>query len=160
MGRLLEGLTNQVEAGEQQGEQIKETGEQKATEAETSAEQMNSIEGVDDDDQQAVESARGEASGIAAEVANSEINTPVQEVGQGFSETSAEATDAAEREHSDAQTASGMVGDYTSIGANLASTFEQSAANFEGISQQAEQSKADLEAAGAALSARLTGAFG
>lgn len=160
MGTIKETQRGKVEQGIESGENIKEIGSKHIEEANVSAEALASVEGVDDDDKQAVETARSEAASEAANIADSEIRSPGEQVVQGFQETTSESNEYANREHSDATNASGMVAEYSGIGANLASSLEQSASEFENIAQQAESAGSDLRSAVEAMSSQLSGTFG
>lgn len=160
MGKYKDELNRQVTESINQGEQIKENADKKIDEAVESADALSSIEGVDDDDVQAVENARNEAKSVSENIAESEIRSPSNEVGEQFSETANEAKDAANRERTDAGNASHMVADYSSIGSGLASSLEQSASDFEQTSQNAEQARSELQSAAEAKSEQLARCFG
>lgn len=159
MGSLKEGLTAKVESSQETGREITNVGEQKSTEASESAETLSSLECIDDDDREAAESARNEARSTAVSIASSEVRQPTTEVVSGLSETSSEAQAYADVEHSDAGNASGMVGDYSGIGSSLASSFEASAAAFEGIASNANDVASQLESTNESLAAAIEGAF-
>ena len=58
MGSLKLEQRQKVESDQEKGTEIKEAGEQELEEAETSQEAMEQIEGVDDDDKAALDTAR------------------------------------------------------------------------------------------------------
>lgn len=160
MGSVKEYVNSKVEAGIEQGDRVKENAENKIEEANVSAEALSRIEGVDDDDVQAVESARAEANSEARRIAEDEIRSPSNEINRGFTETAAESNDFANKEHTDAAHAAEMVADYSGTGSNLSSTLEQSAAEFEHTANNAEQARDQLDSAANSMSSQLTSTFG
>lgn len=160
MGSKSSELKGKVIENVEKGGKIKEIGDKLIGEAEVSHNALENIKGVDDDDIQIKENTRNQMQNIAKNLAESQIKAPGAEIIQSFTETTNEATTAAQQEHNDSIQASKMIGDYSAIGANLSAKFEQSAANFEQIGQNSEQAKTDLNAAVEAKSAELAGKFG
>lgn len=159
MGSLKEGLTTKVETGQEIGREISSIGEQKSAEAAASSETLSSLECIDDDDREAAENARNEARSTGENIAFNEIRQPTSEVVSGLNETSNEAQEYASIEHSDASKATGMTGDYSSIGSSLSSSFEQSAITIENIASNATDIAAQIESTNEALAAAIESAF-
>ncbi|MGN1457098.1 MAG: hypothetical protein ACI4XP_03980 [Acutalibacteraceae bacterium] len=160
MGSLKDSMRSKVESGQERGEQIKEIASQKIEEATASAEALNSVEAIDDDDKAAVESARSASSSIAQGLAESEIKSPGAEVGEGLKETSVESQGYSEVEKTDAGKAAGMTADYSGVGSSLASSLEQSSQEFSNIASQSEQINNELQSAFEQMASQLGGTFG
>ena len=138
MGSLKLEQRQKVESDQEKGTEIKEAGEQKLEEAETSQEAMEQIEGVDDDDKAALDTARENANEIAKATAESEIKEPGREVGESLKETSEESTEYSETEMEDAAKASEMVGGYSEVGGELSDELQESGDEFQEIAEESE----------------------
>lgn len=160
MGKLKLEQQQKVEQAGERGREIQEIAEQKNQEAEISSNAVRSIEGVDDDDRAAVEAAIGESSSIAKALAESEIKAPGAEVGESLNETTAESTEYANQEFSDANTAAEMTGDYTDVGSGLRGSLEQSGEAFQEIAGESDRLNGELQSMFAEQASRLESAFG
>lgn len=155
MGSKSMEYQERINEGQEKGNEISELGQQKLDEAAESNDAFISIERVDEDDEEAVESATAEAQQISSEIANGEIREPSSEVGESLHEVSEEATESGDTEDSNAETAAEMTGDYSDVGSNLSSEFTQSGEEYRRLSElsegTSEQLQAEHEQAAAAL---------
>lgn len=138
MGSKKIELNHKVESYVEQGQEIANIGDEKIAEAEASEQALSSIEAVDDDTADAVDSARNESSGIAEGIAESEIENPGEDVSDLFVEISEESNEFGDQERENANTASEMEGDYSSVGSDLSSKFQESSSEFIEIADNAD----------------------
>lgn len=159
MGSLKLEQHQKVESAQERGQEIHEVGEQKIDEAETSAQALEQIEGIDDDDKSALEAARGESDSIAKALAESEIKEPGLEVGESLKETSEESTEYSETEMADAEKASEMTGDFSETGAELSESLQDSGQEFQDIAEESDETNDELQAEFEQAAAELEGMF-
>ena len=159
MGSLKLEQRQKVESDHERGQEIQEVGEQKIEEAETSAQAMEQIEAIDDDDKAALESARNEADGIAKSLAESEIKDPGAEVGESLIETSEQSNEYSETEMADAEKASEMTGDFSETGSELSESLQESGQEFQDIAEESDQTNDEMQSKFEQMSAELEGVF-
>lgn len=159
MGSLKLEQQGKVEQAEQRGAEIRETGDQKVEEAETSAAALEGVEAIDDDDKAAVDAARSEADGIAKAIAESDVRAPGQEVGESLQETASESREYSDIEMQDAEKAGEMTGDYSDTGSNLAGQLEASGEEFAEIADQSDEVNDEMQAEVSRIAAALEGTF-
>jgi len=159
MGSLKLEQRQKVESDQERGKEITETGEQKIEEAEASAQALESIEAIDDDDKAAVDAARSESDGIAKALAESEIKEPGAEVGESLKETSEQSTEYSETEMKDADTATEMTGDFGGVGSELSSQLQESGQEFQEIANESDQVNDELQSEFDQIAAALEGMF-
>ena len=159
MGSLKLEQRQKVEDSRERGQEIQETGEQKLEEADASAQALEQIEAIDDDDQAAVETARNDSEGIAKALAESEITEPGSEVGEALKETSQESTEYSDTEMSDAEKATEMTADYEGTGQELSEHLQESGEEFREIAEQSDQTNEDLQSQLNQIAAQLEGVF-
>lgn len=159
MGSLKLEQRQKVENDQERGQEIREGGETKLEEAEVSNEAMSSIEAIDDDDKAAVDAARAEADGIAKMIAESEIRTPGQEVGESLKETSEQSVEYSETEMEDADKASEMTGDFSDAGSELASNLQESGEEFQEIADESDEISNEMTSELEQLAASLEETF-
>lgn len=159
MGRVKAGLDTNIADNQSRGQEIAEVGQEKVSEASESRDALESTNAVDDETQQAVEQARDSARETADGIAESEIDQPTESVVESLGEVSREATEYSDQELDNASSASGMTGDYTSIGGNLSSQFETSAQEFQERSDRAEQTGQQINEINSQLASDLRSTF-
>ena len=140
MGSVKLEQTSKIEENEGKGNETKEIARQKLEEAETS-ENAISIEGVDDDDREAIDEARDEMAGIAEQQAESEAREPAREIGESLKEVTEQSNEFAETEEQDAETASGAEGDYSEVGDKLSGDIQRSGQEFREIAERSDQDR-------------------
>ena len=146
MGQKKIEQRQRVEADKERGQNIAEKGERHIKEAEESKSKLEQIEIVDDDDEKAREQAVTESRAIAEGIAESEIKEPGESVSESFKETSEQSKEYGETEMQNASTATGMTAEYSTVGSELSSEFQQSGQEFQEIADDAEQSSVELKA--------------
>lgn len=159
MGSVKLEQRQKVENDREKGREIKEAGDTKLEEAETSSAALEQIEGVDEDDKAALDAAKSESDGIAKAIAESEIKEPGREVGESLKETSEQSTEYSETEMADADKASEMVGDYSDVGSGLSSELQESGQEFQEIAEESDQVNDELQSEYDQLAAALEGVF-
>lgn len=159
MGSLKLEQRQKVERDQERGQEIQETGEQKIEEAEISAQALEQIEAIDDDDKAAVDAARGESDGIAKALAESEIKEPGVEVGKSLNETSDVSNKYSEIEKADADKASEMTGDFDNTGAELSRGLQESGQEFQEIADESDQVNDEMQSKFDQMASKLEGVF-
>ena len=119
MGSVKTGLDGRINQGREAGDEIAQTGQEKVGEAQESRQAIDGTNAVDDETQAAVQEAMNEAKTIAENIASSEIREPSDQIGNELGEVSNEATEYGDRETENAGSASGAVGDFNSVGAEI-----------------------------------------
>lgn len=159
MGRVKSGIESNINENRDKGQEITDLAQDKLSEAQESKAALDGTNAVDDETQQAVESANEEARGTAEGIASGEIDQPTESVVESLNETSNEANEYSDQESDNASTASGMTGDYASIGGNLSSQFEQSAQEFQSLSENAQETGEQINQTNSQLASDLRGTF-
>lgn len=159
MGSLKLEQRQKVESDQGRDLEIQEVGEQKIEEAETSAQALEQIEAIDDDDKAAVDAARSESDGIAKALAESEIKEPGSDVGESLKETSEQSTEYSETEMTDAEKASEMTGDFSETGAELSESLQESGQEFQDIAEESDQVNDEMQSKFEQMAAELEGVF-
>lgn len=148
-----------VENDQERGQEITEISEQKIEEAEVSAQALESIEAIDDDDKAAVDAARSESDGIAKALAESEIREPGNEVSESLTETSEQSNEYSETEMADADKANEMTGDFSVTGAELSGQLQESGQEFQEIADEGDRINDELQSKFEQMAAELEGVF-
>lgn len=141
MGELKNRGREGVKENQDRYQEIQENSEQSLEERNRNNEILKSIEGVDDDDKSSVEDGENQGKEIAAQIAESQMETPKNEVNSRMEDTVNEMKDLEGRERADATKVSAMDGNYGGIGSGLESKFEDSANEFNDIATSGEEIK-------------------
>lgn len=137
--RTIDKLTDQTDTVKEQGDEIVETGETKIEEAGEMKSAIDSLEALDEDAQEIIDTATEGAQEVASEQAESAIMQPMEGVNEGLTEVTTEATESADIEHQNADTISDAVGDYGSVSSQAESSFEQHAEEIESVGDNAQE---------------------
>ena len=159
MGRVKSGIESNINNNRERGQEITDAAQDKLSEAQESKAALDGTNAVDDETQQAVESAEESSRETADGIAESEIDQPTESVVESLNEVSNEATEYSDQETGNAGKASEMKGDYSSIGSNLSSRFEQSAQEFQALSQNATETGDRINQTNSQLASDLRGVF-
>lgn len=159
MGSLKLEQRQKVERGKERGQEIQEVGEQKIEEAEISAQALEQIEAIGDDDKAAVDAAQSESNGIAKALAESEIKEPGSEVGESLKETSEQSKGYRETEMTDAEKALEMTGDFDETGVELSESFQESGQEFQNIAEESDQVNDEMQSKFEQMAAELEGVY-
>lgn len=137
--RTIDKLTSQTDTVKEQGDEIIETGETKLEGAGEMKSAIDSLEALDEDAQEIIDTATEGAQEVASEQAESAIMQPMEGVNEGLTEVTNEATESADIEHQNADTISDAVGDYGSVSSQAESSFEQHASEIESVGDNAQE---------------------
>ena len=132
-----------TEIGEIQNnfQEIRQSGEQSLAEKTENVQVFRSVEGVDDDDKSAIEDGKNNIQEIAAQIAESTMETPKNAVNERADGTIAEMEEYAGREQTEATAISAMNGNYGAVGSSLEQQFTQSATEFSDIASSGKEIK-------------------
>lgn len=136
---ILDDLTNRSTEVKEQGSQIVEVGQQKLEEAGEMKSAIDGLDAIDEDAQAIIDAATEGAQEVASEVGESEIASPMEGVTEQLSEVNSEAMEASSTESSNAETISVGAGDYASVEAQAASSFEQHAEQLAEVGESAQE---------------------
>lgn len=139
MGELKNKGREGVKENQDKYQEIHEGAEQSLEERNRNIEIVHSLEGVDDDDKASIEDSKEQGKEIADQIAESQMETPKNEVKSRMESTVSEMKDLEGREKDDASKASAMDGNYGGVGSGLESKFEESANEFNDIATSGEE---------------------
>lgn len=139
MGELKNKGREGIKENQDKYQEIQENAEQSLEERNRNIEIISSIEGVDDDDKASIEDSKEQGKEIADQIAESQMESPKNEVNSKMESTVSEMKDLEGREKDDANKASAMDGNYGGVGAGLESKFEESANEFNDIITSGEE---------------------
>lgn len=138
MGELKNKGREGVKENQDKYQEIHEGAEQSLEERNRNIEIVHSLEG-DDDDKASIEDSKEQGKEIADQIAESQMETPKNEVNSRMESTVSEMKDLEGREKDDASKASAMDGNYGGVGSGLESKFEESANEFNDIATSGEE---------------------
>lgn len=139
MGELKNKGREGIKENQDKYQEIQESADQALEERNLNMEILHSLEGVDDDDKASIEDSQDQSKEIATQIAESQIESPKNEVNNKMESTVSEMKDLEGREKDDADKASAMDGNYGGVGAGLESKFEESANEFHDIVTSGEE---------------------
>ena len=158
MGSRKIEIREKSEEGQEKGDQVRETAEQKIEEAETSKTVWDIIEAADDDTAESVKRAEKECVEIAGrEFPESEIEAPSEEINESLNENTEADTELSEQENDDKTTE--MTRDYSGSGVELFYEFQEGSIYWGDAASESESTNEQIESEEESLIATLEGIF-